>query len=53
MSEQPSHQSMTNPVYSFVSKDFLDKSEKIENLGQGTFGTVALYDTPDGRYVIK
>lgn len=38
---------------SFVSSDFLDKSEKLENIGAGTFGTVALYKTPIGEYIVK
>lgn len=39
--------------YSFVDADFLDKSTKVKDLGEGTFGSVALYETPKGRYVIK
>lgn len=38
---------------SFVSSDFLSKSEKIKNIGAGTFGTVALYKTPIGPYIVK
>ena len=38
---------------SFVDADFLDKSTKIKDLGEGTFGSVSLYDTPHGQYVIK
>jgi serine/threonine protein kinase len=38
---------------SFVSSDFLNKSEKIRNIGAGTFGIVALYKTPIGSYIVK
>lgn len=38
---------------SFISNDFLDKSIEIKSLGSGTFGRVALYDTPLGQLVIK
>lgn len=39
--------------YSSLERDFLSKSKKLETLGEGTFGTVCLYDTPLGRYVVK
>lgn len=39
--------------YSSLEKDFIIKSKKLETLGEGTFGTVCLYDTPLGRYVVK
>ena len=39
--------------YSSLDQDFFIKSRKLKTLGEGTFGTVALYDTPLGRYVIK
>lgn len=38
---------------SFIPSDFLDKSTRLVVLGEGTFGSVGLYDTPDGRLVIK
>jgi serine/threonine protein kinase len=53
MSERSSHQSPINSTCSFVSGDFINKSEKIRTLGSGTFGCVALYNTPLGRYVVK
>lgn len=34
-------------------KHFIKNSHKIRSLGEGTFGEVALYDTPKGRCVIK
>lgn len=37
----------------FVDKDFISKSRYIETLGDGTFGSVALYDTPRGIFVVK
>jgi|SRR5579875_2109390 len=36
-----------------LDNDFLGKSKKIEVLGEGTFGSVSLYETPLGNYVIK
>ena len=53
MSERSSHQSPINSTCSFVSSDFINKSERIQILGSGTFGCVALYNTPLGRYVVK
>jgi len=38
---------------STLDNDFLDRSNKIKILGEGAFGTVSLYDTPKGIYVIK
>lgn len=40
-------------VCSFPNSDLLRKSKKISELGSGTFGSVALYDTPLGEYVVK
>jgi hypothetical protein len=40
-------------VCSFVDPNLLDKSVKVDELGSGTFGSVSLYDTPLGRYVVK
>ena len=37
----------------FVAGDFIWKSKKIEVLGEGTFGSVSLRQTPVGKYVIK
>lgn len=42
-----------NSMCSFIPSDFLDKSTRLVVLGEGTFGSVGLYDTPDGRLVIK
>lgn len=53
MSERSSHQSPINSTCSFVPSDFINKSERIQTLGSGTFGCVALYNTPLGRYVVK
>ena len=38
---------------SFVPRDFLARSTRRQTLGEGTFGTVTLYDTPDGPRVVK
>lgn len=53
MSERILHQHPISSTYSFVSSDFINKSEKIQILGSGTFGCVALYNTPLGKYVVK
>ncbi len=42
-----------NSTCSFIPRDFLSRSVKLQTLGEGTFGTVALYDTPTGRLVVK
>jgi serine/threonine protein kinase len=42
-----------NSICSPITKDFLHKSTKITTLGEGTFGSVALYDTPRGHLVVK
>jgi serine/threonine protein kinase len=42
-----------NSMCSFIPSDFLEKSSRLLVLGEGTFGSVGLYDTPDGRLVIK
>lgn len=42
-----------NPSCSNISSDFINKSVEIKSLGSGTFGRVALYDTPLGQGVIK
>jgi serine/threonine protein kinase len=49
MSEKNSSSSACN----FVSNDFINKSKEIQLLGSGTFGRVALYNTPLGKHVIK
>lgn len=38
---------------SFVPRDFLARSTRRQTLGEGTFGTVTLYDTPHGSRVVK
>jgi serine/threonine protein kinase len=45
--------SLQESINTFYPNDFINKSKKIQSLGSGTFGYVALYDTPSGRYVIK
>ncbi len=40
-------------ICSFVNPNFLENSKKITELGSGTFGSVALYETPIGKYVVK
>jgi serine/threonine protein kinase len=42
-----------NSTCSFVPRDFLARSTRRQTLGEGTFGTVTLYDTPDGPRVVK
>jgi len=42
-----------NPIDFSVSLDFLHKSEKLATLGEGTFGSVSLYNTPKGDLVVK
>lgn len=42
-----------NSACSFVPRDFLARSTRRQTLGEGTFGTVTLYDTPDGPRVVK
>ena len=37
----------------FLSSDFITKSNKIDELGSGTFGSVSLCNTPEGKHVIK
>lgn len=37
----------------FVESDFLNKSERLQNIGEGTFGSVSLYNTSRGRFVVK
>lgn len=48
-----SETSSINSTCPFVPNDFIGKSEKIQNLGSGSFGNVALYNTPLGRRVVK
>lgn len=36
-----------------IPSDFIERSTKLETLGEGTFGSVSLYDTPLGRCVVK
>ena len=38
---------------SFVENNFIKESEKIRSLGSGTFGSVGLYNTQYGKFVIK
>jgi len=40
-------------ICSFADPDLLSKSRKLSDLGSGTFGSVALYETPLGKYVVK
>lgn len=47
---QTSSMNLTCPL---VSEDLIAKSEKIQILGEGSFGNVALYNTPLGRRVVK
>lgn len=42
-----------NSTCSFVPREFLVHSTRRQTLGEGTFGTVILYDTPHGPRVVK
>jgi serine/threonine protein kinase len=53
MSDRKSPSRTINPSCAFVPSDFITKSKEIQHLGSGTFGKVALYNTPKGQHVVK
>ena len=42
-----------NPSRFTLPPDFIQRSDKLRTLGEGTFGSVSLCDTPMGKYVVK